>query len=153
MPDGTEGTVPGFPRSGYDPNFLGIHLEVPDPRFRDDGVLIEGTRVVPNAHFSLSLSRPRRFLRWVGWNIDGGNIKLLCRSDLGFTKDPRLPAKAQVGNELYASSGLDRGILPVCTGSHCDGRLRGPAPCDGLDSASVPPTGGSRTRKSSSMRS
>ncbi|MFF2134142.1 hypothetical protein ACFVW1_54365, partial [Streptomyces olivochromogenes] len=45
--------------------------------------------------------RKRHFPFWVGWNIGGGSLKRLSRSGIPFTKDPRLPANTQVGNELY----------------------------------------------------
>ena len=66
---------------------------------------------LPYTHFSLALSKSRRFARWVAWNIDGSSIKLLSRNNLDFTKDPRLPAEAQAGNELYADNRLDRGHI------------------------------------------
>lgn len=109
----TAGSLPGIPRVGYDPDFLGTHIDVPvfDQSIQDDAILLGGTAVVPYTHFSLTLSKSRRFARWVGWNIDGGNIKLLSRADLDFTKDPRLPSKVQIGNELYSNNRLDRGHI------------------------------------------
>ncbi|MET0871753.1 MAG: DNA/RNA non-specific endonuclease, partial [Paeniglutamicibacter terrestris] len=56
----------------------------------------------------MSLSKARRFARWAAWNIDGADIKLLSRADINFTKDPRLVAESQVGNELYSGNRLDR---------------------------------------------
>lgn len=99
--------------SGYNPDFLGTRVEVPtlDPSIQDDAILWEGTEVVPYTHFSLSLSKARRFARWVAWNIDGASIKLLSRADITFTKDPRLAAESQIGNELYSDNRLDRGHI------------------------------------------
>ncbi len=57
------------------------------------------------------MSRTRRFARWVGGNIDGASIKLLPRTDVAFTKDPRLLATTQIGNEFYRGNRLDRGHL------------------------------------------
>lgn len=76
-----------------------------------DAVVWEGSTIVPYTHFSLSLSASRRLARWVGWNIDGADLLLLSRTGLHITKDPRLPADTQVGNELYAGNSLDRGHL------------------------------------------
>ena len=47
----------------------------------------------------------------MAWNIDGTSIKLISRTNLTFTKDPRLPASAQIGNELYGDNRLDRGHI------------------------------------------
>ncbi|MGL3807252.1 DNA/RNA non-specific endonuclease [Paeniglutamicibacter sp. R2-26] len=100
-------------RTGYAPGFLGAPIAVPssDPDLEDDLVRWEGATTIPYTHFSLALSRTRRFARWVAWNIDGGDLKLLSRSNLDFAKDPRLPADTQVGNELYAGNRLDRGHI------------------------------------------
>ncbi|GAB3949333.1 DNA/RNA non-specific endonuclease [Streptomyces sparsus] len=96
---------------GYDPHFLSMRLETPQlaADIAGDAVLLNGSAVIPYTHFSLTLSTSRRFPFWVGWNIDGGSLKRLSRSGIPFTKDPRLPASAQVGNELYAANRLDRG--------------------------------------------
>ena len=56
------------------------------------------------------MSTSRRFARWVAWNIDGTAMRRLERSD-DFRLDPRVPADAQVGEELYADNRLDRGHL------------------------------------------
>ncbi len=100
-------------RTGYDPVFLGAPVPAPtlDAGIRDDAVRWEGSDTVPYTHFSLSLSRARRFARWVAWNIDGTSIKKLSRTNMSFTKDPRLPEAAQTGNELYADNRLDRGHI------------------------------------------
>ncbi|WP_286166906.1 DNA/RNA non-specific endonuclease [Arthrobacter sp. AQ5-05] len=82
-----------------------------DPSIQDDAVLWEETEVIPYTHFSLSLSKTRRFARWVAWNIDGATIKLLSRTNLTFTKDPRLASDSQIGNELYSGNRLDRGHI------------------------------------------
>lgn len=99
--------------SGYDPDFLGTRIDVPtlDPSIQEDAVLWEGTEIIPYTHFSLSLSKARRFARWVAWNIDGTSIKLLSRTNLTFTKDPRLASDSQIGNELYKDNRLDRGHI------------------------------------------
>ncbi|MEU3620562.1 DNA/RNA non-specific endonuclease [Streptomyces sp. NPDC006872] len=97
--------------AGYDPDFLGDRVEAPqlDAALTRDAVLLDGSEVIPYTHFSLTLSKKRRFPFWVGWNIDGGSLKKLSRNDIRFVKDPRLPANTQVGNELYENNRLDRG--------------------------------------------
>ena len=102
-----------IPRSGYAPDFLGTWVGFPimDPGMESDAVQWEGSEAIPYTHFSLALSKSRRFARWVAWNIDGSSIKMLSRSNLEFSKDPRLPADAQTGNELYIDNRLDRGHI------------------------------------------
>lgn len=99
--------------TGYDPAFLGTEIPVPalDDSIKDDVIPWHDSAVIPYTHFSLTLSKERRFARWVGWNIDGARITMLSRSSLGFSKDPRLPRTAQVGNELYSKNHLDRGHI------------------------------------------
>jgi endonuclease G len=67
--------------------------------------------VIPYTHFSLSLSKSRRFARWVAWNIDGASMKRISRNGIDFIKDPRIPADVQTGDELYSGNRLDRGHL------------------------------------------
>ncbi|MFF0086808.1 DNA/RNA non-specific endonuclease [Streptomyces canus] len=98
---------------GYDPDFLGKQIDIPQltAEINGDAVRLNGSDVIPYTHFSLTLSKKRRFPFWVGWNIDGGSLKRLSRSGIPFTKDPRLPAGVQVGNELYEANRLDRGHI------------------------------------------
>lgn len=99
--------------TGYDPAFLGVALPVPelDPSARGDAVALDGSTTIDYTHFSLALSASRRFAHWVAWNIDGGGLRKLSRSGIPFTKDPRLPADTQAGDELYSGNRLDRGHL------------------------------------------
>ncbi|SDD07780.1 DNA/RNA non-specific endonuclease [Actinokineospora iranica] len=98
---------------GYDPDFLGGSLPVPDldPDLRDDAAVLDGSTRIDYTHFSLALSMSRTFAFWVAWNIDGGGLKKISRTGVPFRKDPRLPAAAQAGDELYADNRLDRGHL------------------------------------------
>ncbi|MFC4506110.1 MULTISPECIES: DNA/RNA non-specific endonuclease [Streptomyces] len=99
--------------TGYDAGFLSEHVDVPqlDAGLARNAVSLDGSEVIPYTHFSLALSADRRFPFWVGWNIDGASLKKLSRSGIPFVKDPRLPAAAQVGNELYENNRLDRGHI------------------------------------------
>ncbi|MEU2257408.1 DNA/RNA non-specific endonuclease [Nocardia xishanensis] len=100
-------------RTGYDPNFLATRIDVPsvDSALREDLVLLGGSEVVAYTHFSLALSKSRRFARWVAWNIDGSSLKKIDRVGIEFVKDPRIPAEFQTGNELYRDNRLDRGHI------------------------------------------
>lgn len=98
---------------GYDPDFLSVEVPVPVPgeTISPDVLVWEGGTVLPYRHFSLVMSVSRRMAHWVAWNIDGGALKKLSRVDMDFTKDPRIPADTQVGNDLYEGNRLDRGHL------------------------------------------
>jgi endonuclease G, mitochondrial len=102
-----------FSGGGYSPGFLGEPLEPPviDASLQEDTVQLDGSTIIPYTHFSLALSKSRRFARWVAWNIDGGSLKRVNRKGTSFVKDPRLPAGFQNGDELYSGNRLDRGHL------------------------------------------
>lgn len=102
--------------TGYDRDFL--HLSVAPPTGVDgDGDLLElagGGTELTYTHFSVALHRARRLARWVAWNIDGTTRwdgDDIPRRGLQFRLDPRIPAGAQVGDELYRDNPLDRGHL------------------------------------------
>lgn len=102
-------------RTGFNTEFLDTPINLPDHRsdIAEDLVQINGSPIIDYTHFSLVLSRSRKFARWVGWNIDGTHLQLLSRTGINFTKDPRIPDQYQAGNDLYAENRLDRGIGPV----------------------------------------
>ena len=105
---------PATDPGGFDANFLGSAVALPaaaDAVVDSDLLVVAGTTVIPYTHFSLAMSRSRRFARWVAWNIDGAAIRRLSRSNISFRRDDRLPAEAQVGDELYKNNPLDRGHL------------------------------------------
>lgn len=99
--------------AGFSSDFLGIRIDPPalDAALHHDAVRLEGSEIIPYTHFSLSLSRSRRFARWVAWNIDGTSLKKASRNGVNFVKDPRIPAEFQNGDELYRDNRLDRGHL------------------------------------------
>ncbi len=96
---------------GFDTAFLAHDVALPSlaKDSASDGLAVDGSVVVDYTHFSLTMSRSRRFARWVAWNVDGAAMKKLSRSSMKFRLDPRLPADAQIGDELYAGNRLDRG--------------------------------------------
>jgi endonuclease G len=100
-------------RIGYSAEFLGQRVELPtiNEDLREDTVQLDGSGIIPYMHFSLALSKSRRFARWVAWNIDGGTIKKVSRKGVPFIKDPRIPSEFQNGDELYNGNRLDRGHL------------------------------------------
>ncbi|WP_028660809.1 DNA/RNA non-specific endonuclease [Nocardioides insulae] len=98
---------------GFDPAFLSVEFPAPDldPAASHDAVLLDGSPRIDYTHFSLSLSRQRKFAHWVAWNIDGASMKRIDRSGIPFVKDRRLPADVQIGDELYSNNRLDRGHI------------------------------------------
>ncbi|MCY9784362.1 DNA/RNA non-specific endonuclease [Nocardiopsis sp. EMB25] len=98
---------------GYNPNFLRARVPAPrlDPRIEHDLFRLGDADDIPYTHFSLALSKSRRFALWVAWNIDGGALKRLDRRGIPFSRDPRIPDEAQVGDELYRANRVDRGHL------------------------------------------
>ena len=97
-------------REGYAEDFLGSFV-VPWPTVQ--GVLaddVQPTRL-DYTHFSITMSRSRRLAIYVGANIDGAHHVDIVRSNDSWAYDGRLPIDAQVGEDLYASNGLDRGHL------------------------------------------
>lgn len=100
-------------QSGFDTRFLTAEVAFPelDAALEGDLAEVEGSPRIPYTHFTVALSKSRKLARWVGWNINGGAMKLLSRSSLSFKLDPRIPAEFQTGNELYAGNRLDRGHI------------------------------------------
>ncbi|HEU6443733.1 MAG TPA: DNA/RNA non-specific endonuclease [Gaiellaceae bacterium] len=101
---------------GYDPHFLvGLDLSFPvaaQPEVEADYAPTKtGAFVRDYTHFSLAMSRARRFCRWVAWNIDGNGLQQLSREGLAFVLDDAYEAQFQVDDDLYASNHLDRGHI------------------------------------------
>ena len=110
----SEGTVRERSSLGFAPAFTGSTVALPKPAtvaVRGDLVSAGGRTVFDYTHFSLAMSRSRRFARWVAWNVDGSAVRRLSRDGLSFVKDPNVPAEFQVGDELYSNNPLDRGHI------------------------------------------
>ena len=94
---------------GYDAGFLPDPVPVP---IADPELTADVRDPLPYMHFTVAMSRSRRLARWVAWNIDGQTRFLdIGRDDQRFRVDPRLPADAQVTDEVYSDNRLDRGHL------------------------------------------
>ncbi len=98
---------------GFDTGFLGTEAGIPvlTEAGATDAVELNGSTTIDYTHFSLAMSKSRKFALWVAWNIDGGDMKALSRTNIPFIKDPRIPAAVQTGDELYRDNRLDRGHL------------------------------------------
>ena len=100
-------------RIGFDPGFLDMAVELPGfgSKIRRDVLKVDGSTTVDHTHFSLAMSKSRKFALWVAWNVDGGALKAFGRKGLKFVDDPKVDPAAQIGDQLYASNRLDRGHL------------------------------------------
>lgn len=87
---------------GFDPEFLGIPLPLPSPA-------VETVRL-DYPRFSVLLDPVRRFAAVTGVVIDGATLLDLPRQG-DWRLDPRAPASAQAGPEVYSRNDLDRGHL------------------------------------------
>ena len=121
--------IKGLHGTGYDWHFLSKRCSPPYPantaasrRLLSHG----GEKVFDYTHFSLVIDEKRKFAPWVAWNIDGASIKRVSRDGISFVKDPKLPASAQIGNELYKYNPLDRGHVArradLCWGTISEAR-------------------------------
>ncbi|MCF5674256.1 DNA/RNA non-specific endonuclease, partial [Pseudomonas syringae] len=102
-------------RKGYADDFLGDFI-VPwpstDEELAPDVYPLENTgNRLDYTHFSITMSRSRRLALYVGVNIDGASSVEVKRSKDAWSFDGRLPAEAQIGENVYADNLLDRGHL------------------------------------------
>ncbi|MFJ4037888.1 DNA/RNA non-specific endonuclease [Microbacterium sp. NPDC090007] len=87
---------------GYDPDFLGIPLPLPSPA--------RPTTRLDYPRFSVLLDEDRRLAAVTAVVIDGATLRDLPRTG-EWRLDPRVPADAQAGPEVYSRNDLDRGHL------------------------------------------
>jgi len=87
---------------GYDPDFLGISLPLPSPA--------APTTRLDYPRFSVLLDERRRFAAVTAVVIDGATLREQPRTG-EWRLDPRVPADAQAGPEIYSRNDLDRGHL------------------------------------------
>jgi endonuclease G len=105
-------------RPGYDRAFLG-GAPLPLPTLKGvaakDTVIFSGpngkTSELRYYHFSVVMSKSRRFARLTAVNIDGKQSLAFDRENDAWAFDPRIDQKFQVGNVLYANNPFDRGHL------------------------------------------
>jgi endonuclease G len=92
------------PLEAYDPWFLATPVPLPGV---PDGVV---TVTLPFTHFTVVLQPDRRLALITAANLDGASLLEIDRGD-DWHLDPRVPAEAQTGPEVYARNDLDRGHL------------------------------------------
>ena len=104
-------------RKGYQEDFLGVRVPPPTakPPIGNDilGFAVDGadTTLLPYAHFSVCMSRGRRFCRFTACNVEGGALQELPRAGIPWRFDPRFDEEQQAGNDLYVDNDLDRGHM------------------------------------------
>ena len=106
-------------RAGYDENFLGVSVPLPD-------LSGAGTVMLPYVHFSVLMYLDKRLAAVTGLGIDGSKLFDLDRSGINWRLDPRLPADQQTGERVYARNDIDRGHL-VRRASACWGDTKAEA--------------------------
>lgn len=101
------------PGTGFALDFLSVQVDLPELTVtnKQKAFIVNGSEVINYIHFSLALNKTRKFAFWVGWNIDGANIKKLSRKGIPFVPDPGVPTEFQIGEELYRGNRLDRGHI------------------------------------------
>lgn len=104
-------------RSGFDPDFLpGFKVDLPRPTGRAALDILpvggDASGRLNYMHFSVVMSKSRRMALFTAVNIDGKRSVSIPREggDKWFL-DGRIPIESQLGEELYAGNGLDRGHL------------------------------------------
>jgi endonuclease G, mitochondrial len=123
--DKSDGASPGV---GYNPRFLGVQIDLPKMTVAGARTVYQknGSEVINYTHFSLAMHKERRFAVWVAWNIDGNVMRQLSRKGIPFILDPNVPARYQIGDELYAGNRLDRGHIArradLCWGNEAEAR-------------------------------
>jgi endonuclease G len=110
-------------RRGYDPEFLGpmgeqrVPMPSLGPRLRGLALPVRARgraldrHLLTYEHFSLVMHRDRRMAIFTAVNVDGDQQQRLKRTADPWALDPRIPATAQIGDDLYANNQLDRGHL------------------------------------------
>jgi len=106
-------------RTGYDPQFLGFSLPLPDlsaavTRFGAVATLKDGGSELKYTHFSLLMCAPRRLAFVTAVNIDGVETRSLPRDRDVWFYDGRLERSLQISDELYGGEPdnyFDRGHL------------------------------------------
>jgi len=106
-------------RTGYDPQFLGFPLPLPEltgavRRFGAVATLLDDSSELKYTHFSVVMCAPRRLAFVTAVNIDGKESRSLPRDRDVWFYDPRLERSLQIGDELYSNEPdnyFDRGHL------------------------------------------
>lgn len=115
-------------RTGFDESFLpfAVGFSGFTPARRRDLVAMNGTVALPYCHFSVWLSKGRKYALGVAWNIDGSRFMRLQRKS--FRTDRRGTLEEhQLTDRLYVNNPLDKGHIArradLCWGSKSEAEL------------------------------
>jgi endonuclease G, mitochondrial len=97
-------------KDGFAPDFLPVRIELPKltKANMQKAYIRGGLEVINYTYFSLALNKLGRFVIWVGWNVDGGNIKKVSWKGIRFVLDHDILSEFQVGEQLYKGNRLDQ---------------------------------------------
>ncbi len=101
-------------RGGYDPDFLGVEVPLPEIVERHAGATTPADVDGPElkyTNFSVRMHRARKFAAYTACNIDGERWFHIPRERDRWFYDPRLDRKLQAGEKLYRNNMLQRGHL------------------------------------------
>ncbi|WP_159470003.1 DNA/RNA non-specific endonuclease [Dyadobacter sp. 3J3] len=92
-------------RSGFDDNFLGLHIGLPIIKNLKDIAPVDGAadHVLRYTHYSIVYNKVRKMAFYAAVNIDGSKTNSLNRGTDKWFKDPRIDLNIQVGDEFYGS--------------------------------------------------
>lgn len=99
-------------RQGFDPGFLPFYVDTPKfrPSLQRDLASLEGETELRYCHFSVWLSKKRKYAACVAWNIDGSAYKPFRRAS--FRTDRRGDLEDhQLTDKIYKDNVLDRGHI------------------------------------------
>lgn len=100
------------PRDGFDRNFLPFAVQPPkfSKPLRADLAELEDDPELKYCHFSVWLSRTRRYPACVCWNIDGSQFKRIARTNFRTDRRGTL-ARHQLDDTLYKLNPFDKGHI------------------------------------------
>lgn len=112
-PEGVFNDFPG--RDGYDPDFLGVHLPLPQPepalRAKAATLLADPSQIeLKYTHFSVIQHAERATPMMTAVNIDGAQFQDLERKGT-WVLDGRIAPEHQMDNDAYAKNDIDRGHM------------------------------------------
>ncbi|MHC4748197.1 MAG: DNA/RNA non-specific endonuclease, partial [Planctomycetota bacterium] len=102
-------------RKGYDPDFLGKRVDIPDmsPAMKANVAKVEGRNdgILNYTHYSVVMNSKRQMPFYAVVNIDGNQLHRIPRGSDKWFFEPRISPDHQVGNKLYKNNPLDRSHL------------------------------------------
>jgi len=112
---------------GYSAGFLSFEVEPPTfvKARRDDLASLDGSNELRYRHFSVWLSKSRKYPLCVAWNIEGATFKRLKRTSFRIDQRGELEMH-QLTNAIYLSNPFDRGHIArradLCWGSPAEAK-------------------------------